>query len=144
MCDGFCQASYLQTVTSRVPSRNRKTPLTCCSFAISTLKSGTSLLHNIPGAWHRRASERASETPVVTCRHARTLMRLCLSSFHSNCTRTCNSERTVGARWRVLLCVYVLVPRGRNSAQDSFIKCAAASQAVVNHFYFLCVGGQLC
>lgn len=40
-------------------------------------------------------------------------------------------------------CVYVCVTWGRNSAQDSFIKCGAASEAAVNQFYLLCVGGQL-
>ena len=40
-------------------------------------------------------------------------------------------------------CVYVCVTWGHNSAQDSFIKCGAASEAAVNQFYLLCVGGQL-
>ena len=40
-------------------------------------------------------------------------------------------------------CVYVCVTWGHNSAPDSFIKCGAASEAAVNQFYLLCVGGQL-
>lgn len=40
-------------------------------------------------------------------------------------------------------CAYVFVTWGHNSVQDSFIKCGAASEAVVNQFYMLCVRGQL-
>lgn len=43
----------------------------------------------------------------------------------------------------VSMCLYICVTWGRNSAQDSFIKCGAASEAAVNQFYLLCVGGQL-
>lgn len=39
--------------------------------------------------------------------------------------------------------VPVFVTWGHNSVQDSFIKCGAASEAVVNQFYTLCVRGQL-
>lgn len=44
---------------------------------------------------------------------------------------------------RLRVCVYVCVTWGHNSAPDSFIKCGAASEAAVNQFYLLCVGGQL-
>lgn len=39
--------------------------------------------------------------------------------------------------------VYACVTWGHNFASDSFIKCSAASEAAVNQFYLLCVGGQL-
>lgn len=49
------------------------------------------------------------------------------------------------------VCVYMcpecgsedVLPGGRNSAQDSFIKCGEASGAAVNQFYLLYIGGQL-
>lgn len=45
----------------------------------------------------------------------------------------------------MFMCVFgcICVPRSCNSAQDSFIKYATASEAVVNQFYLLCVWGQL-
>lgn len=41
------------------------------------------------------------------------------------------------------LCACIHVSWGRNSAWDSFIKCGAASNVVLNQFYLLCVEGQL-
>lgn len=56
----------------------------------------------------------------------------------------------IGVRSRTVcvamfMCIFgcILVPRGCNSARDSFIKYATASEAAVNQFYLLCVGGQL-
>lgn len=45
----------------------------------------------------------------------------------------------------MFMCIFgcICVPRACNSAQDSFIKYAAASEAAVNQFYLLCAGGQL-
>lgn len=42
----------------------------------------------------------------------------------------------------VPMSVSACVTWGRNFASDSFIKCSSASGVAVNHFYFLCVGGQ--
>lgn len=45
----------------------------------------------------------------------------------------------------MFMCIFgcICVPRGCNSAQDSFIKYATASEVAVNQFYLLCAGGQL-
>lgn len=45
----------------------------------------------------------------------------------------------------MFMCIFgcICVPRGCNSAQDSFIKYATGSEVAVNQFYLLCAGGQL-
>lgn len=56
--------------------------------------------------------------------------------------RVCVQETVcVGMFMRIFGCI--CVPRGCNSAQDSFIKYVTASEAAVNQFYLLCAGGQL-
>lgn len=78
---------------------------------------------------------------VPTCVHDRGLCQHFLTRSWSVFMGV--SSRTVCVGMHMCIFGCICVPRGCNSAQDSFIKYATASEAAVNQFYLLCAGGQL-
>lgn len=86
----------------------------------------------------------ARELKVPTCTHDREGGGL-LANFFSRSWGVFMGVHSRTVWVGMFMCIFgcICVPRGCNSAQDSFIKYATASEAAVNQFYLLCVGGQL-
>lgn len=113
---------------------------------------------------HRRDWKRFSHNVIVKNDHdgnrfmtipIHSLKRFVCASLTCTCESICSNVQSLGlflGKISINLLVVdvflraaccICVTWGRKSAQDSFIKCGAASEEAVNQFYLFYIGGQL-